>query len=41
MMASATPELDSLVTPPAPAPATYPEVDYALGKVSGTEWDAG
>ena len=31
------PELESLVTPLAPAPATYPEVDYALGKVSGQE----
>ena len=31
------PELDSLVTPAAPAAATYPEVDYALGKVSGME----
>ena len=29
------PELASLVTPLQPAPATYPEVDYALGKVSG------
>ena len=27
----------SLVTPAVPAPATYPEVDYALGKVSGME----
>jgi hypothetical protein len=31
------PELDSLVTPETPAPVTYPEVDYALGKVSGME----
>jgi hypothetical protein len=31
------PEFDSLVTPPVPAPVTYPEVDYALGKVSGME----
>ena len=25
------------MTAAAPAPATYPEVDYALGKVSGME----
>jgi predicted TIM-barrel fold metal-dependent hydrolase len=31
------PAVDDLVTPPAPAPATYSEVDYALGKVSGKE----
>ncbi|HZP30897.1 MAG TPA: amidohydrolase family protein [Acidimicrobiia bacterium] len=31
------PALDDLVTPAVPAPATYPEVDYALGKVSGME----
>jgi hypothetical protein len=31
------PDIDDLVTPPTPAPATYPEVDYALGKVSGKE----
>ena len=31
------PLLDDLVTPESPAPVTYPEVDYALGKVSGME----
>jgi predicted TIM-barrel fold metal-dependent hydrolase len=31
------PDIDDLVTPPTPAPAIYPEVDYALGKVSGKE----
>lgn len=31
------PSLDELITPASPAPATYPEVDYALGKVSGQE----
>ena len=31
------PEMDDLLTPAAPAPATYSEVDYALGKVSGKE----
>ena len=31
------PEIDALVTPAEPPPATYPEVDYALGKVSGME----
>ena len=31
------PLLSEIMTPAAPAPATYPEVDYALGKVSGQE----
>jgi len=31
------PELASVVTPATPAPVTYPEVAYALGKVSGME----
>jgi hypothetical protein len=31
------PKLDELVTPAVPAPATYSETDYALGKVSGME----
>ena len=31
------PELAALVTPAAPPPVVYPEVDYALGKVSGME----
>jgi hypothetical protein len=31
------PKLDELVTPAVPAPATYTEADYALGKVSGME----
>ncbi len=31
------PDIAALVTPAAPPPARYPEVDYALGKVSGTE----
>jgi predicted TIM-barrel fold metal-dependent hydrolase len=31
------PTIDSLVTPASPAPASYPDVDYALGKVSGME----
>ena len=31
------PDVDDLVTPASPAPATYAEVDYALGKVSGME----
>jgi predicted TIM-barrel fold metal-dependent hydrolase len=31
------PSLDELVTPPSPAPATYSDVDYALGNVSGKE----
>jgi predicted TIM-barrel fold metal-dependent hydrolase len=31
------PTLDDLVTPETPAPATYSEADYALGKVSGME----
>jgi predicted TIM-barrel fold metal-dependent hydrolase len=31
------PTVDDLVTPPAPAPATYSDVDYALGNVSGKE----
>jgi len=31
------PRLDELVTPAAPAPASYSPVDYALGKVNGKE----
>jgi len=32
-----SPKLEDVLTPAAPAPATYPAVDYALGKVSGKE----
>ncbi len=31
------PRVDEVVSPRTPPPATYPEVDYALGKVSGKE----
>ena len=32
-----SPKLEDVLTPAAPPPATYSEVDYALGKVSGKE----
>ena len=31
------PALEEVLLPAAPAPATYSELDYALGKVSGME----
>ena len=31
------PLADEVITPAVPPPATYSEVDYALGKVSGKE----
>lgn len=32
-----SPSIEDVVSPPAPPPVTYDEVDYALGKVSGLE----
>ena len=34
---SVGPAADDVITPPAPPPATYDPVDYAMGKVSGME----